>query len=169
MKRVLCIALIAVAAFSLAGCKKTLKTTRTADDTVSAVADDDAEMNAIIAEARGTVGTFLDKLKRPAEDESFFSVKYPFKTDDGSETKLEHIWLRDITEEGGSYYGIVDNDPFYIKGMKNGDKVEFDVKAVSDWMYYKGDKVVGGKSMKYILEHTKDLSEDEKKFLASFE
>jgi len=169
MKKFLCIALITLSVFSLAACKKNFKTTRTENDAVSAVADDDAAMNALIAEARGSVNVFLDKLKNPAEDENTFSVKYPFKTDEGSETKIEHIWLGDITEENGKYFGVVDNDPFYIKSMKNGDRVEFDVKSISDWMYYKGQKIIGGKSMKYILEHTKDLSEDEKKFLDSFE
>jgi len=169
MKKFLCIALITLSALSLVCCKKAFKTTRTENDTVSAVADDDAAMNAIIAEARATVGSFLAELKAPAADESFFSVKYPFKTDEGSETKVEHIWLGDIAEENGKFFGIVGNDPFYIKGMKNGDRVEFDIASISDWMYYKGARIVGGKSMKYILENTKNLTEDEKKFLDSFD
>jgi uncharacterized protein YegJ (DUF2314 family) len=129
-------------------------------DTVVGVSDQDKEMNAIIAEARSSVGVFLEALADPKIDRSSAQVKYPFPTDPGSTLDVEHMWIADITQEGGRYYGILVNDPFYIQGMKFGDLVQFDITKISDWRYIQEGYIVGGKSIKYFYDQ---MSEEERR------
>jgi uncharacterized protein YegJ (DUF2314 family) len=35
--------------------------------------------------------------------------------------------------------------------MKKGDKVMFDTDTVTDWMYVRGGRIIGGDSIKYLL------------------
>jgi uncharacterized protein YegJ (DUF2314 family) len=117
-------------------------------------------MNAIIDQARGSINEFLKEYNNPSSTCTDFSVKYPFDTDTGSVSSKEHIWLENIEENGGKYYGIVINDPFYIKNMKFGDKVEFDINKISDWKYIENEFLIGGKSIVYFYDR---MSEKEKK------
>jgi uncharacterized protein YegJ (DUF2314 family) len=129
-------------------------------ETVVSVSKEDEEMNAIISEARKSIKQFEDAFNKPKSGQSDFSVKYPFETDPGSKNSIEHIWLVNITHEKEKYFGIVGNDPFYIKKMKLGDKIEFDIHNVSDWKYIEDGYVVGGKSIKYFYDR---MNDDEKK------
>ncbi|HPJ15757.1 MAG TPA: DUF2314 domain-containing protein [Spirochaetota bacterium] len=159
--------LLTAATLTLSGCNKFESIFSNKDGIVS-VQSDDQEMNQIIKNARDTTDQFLKAMKNPADDESNFIVKYPFKTDEGSELEIEHMWITDITIENNIYYGILNNEPVYIKDLKLGDKVKFDIKMISDWMYYKGDKIIGGKSVKYLLEKSDNLSDSEKQYLEMF-
>ena len=128
-------------------------------------------MNQIIADARKTVSLFIEVYRNPASDESNFQVKYPFSTDPGSKVSDEHIWLSDIIQKGNAWFGTVGNEPFYIAKMKIGDQVEFDITKISDWMYIKGSTIVGGKSIKYLIENIpeKDRDEDMENIYKMFE
>ena len=159
--------LLTAATLTLSGCNKFESIFSNKDGIVS-VQSDDQEMNQIINNARNTTDQFLTAMQNPADDESNFIIKYPFKTDEGSELEVEHMWITDITKENNEYYGILNNEPVYIKKMKIGDKVKFDIKKISDWMYYKGEKIIGGKSAKYLLEKSDNLSDSEKKYLEMF-
>ncbi|RPJ09775.1 MAG: DUF2314 domain-containing protein [Spirochaetaceae bacterium] len=130
------------------------------NDTVVGVSDEDKEMNAIIDAARNTVGDFIKVLENPKPNQTDFSVKYPFPTDKGSPVEIEHIWLMNIEENKGIYSGLVANDPFHIKEMEFGDKVEFDIKKISDWKYVEDSYLVGGESIVYFY---KQMTPDEKK------
>lgn len=130
------------------------------DDSVSLVSAEDIEMNKIIDEARKSLPLFLEILKDESIGKDSKSVKYPFDTVPGSKSSVEHIWLSEITIENGKYFGIVGNDPFDIKTMKLGDKVEFDINKVTDWSYFKNGYIIGGKSIKYFYDR---LSDTEKK------
>jgi len=159
--------LLTAATLTLPGCSK-LESIFSNKDGIVSVQSDDQEMNQIINNARNTTDQFLTAMQNPADDESNFIIKYPFKTDEGSELEVEHMWITDITKENNEYYGILNNEPVYIKKMKIGDKVKFDIKKISDWMYYKGEKIIGGKSVKYLLEKSDNLSDSEKKYLEMF-
>jgi uncharacterized protein YegJ (DUF2314 family) len=144
----------------MVGCKSSLQTEKRGNDSVTSVSSEDQAMNAIINQARLSVNEFLKEYSNPNTTCTGFQVKYPFDTDPGSESTKEHIWLSNIEKNDGKYYGIVVNDPFYIKSMKYGDKVEFDINKISDWKYVKDGFLVGGKSIVYFYER---MSEKEKK------
>ncbi len=123
------------------------------------VASDDPVMLAIIEDARASVSEFLSRQSRPADDESGFQVKYPFETDPGSDVNYEHIWLDNVILEDGEYFGTIANDPEYISDLAYGDVVMIDIDSISDWMYVKAGKIIGGKSIKYLIEK---IPEDER-------
>ena len=154
----------------LLSCTKRYETTKSENDAVVSVPDDDRKMNAIITHARETVDLFLQHLHNPEGDETSFTIKYPFETDPGSEETVEHIWVSDIRAENNKYYGTISNDPFYIKRFTYGDIVEFDINNISDWMYMKGDKIIGGESIKLLIENTpaNERTEDQKAILEMF-
>jgi uncharacterized protein YegJ (DUF2314 family) len=142
------------------GCTSSFHTEKRGNDSVTRVNSEDQAMNAIIDQARGSVNEFLKEYSDPNSTCTDFAVKYPFDTDPGSKIAKEHIWLDNIEKKDGKYYGIVNNDPFYIKDMKFGDKVEFDINKISDWKYVKDGFLVGGKSIVYFYDR---MSEKEKK------
>lgn len=159
MKKCIIIVLI-VSLISLIGCNNISPIEKRGNDSVVNVKTEDQEMNSIIDEARKSVNEFLKELNDPSSLGTDFSVKYPFDTDPGSTSSKEHIWLEQIEETDGKYYGIVVNDPFYIKSMKYGDKVEFDINNISDWKYVEDGFLVGGRSIIYFYNR---MSEQEKK------
>jgi uncharacterized protein YegJ (DUF2314 family) len=94
----------------------------------------------------------MEKLQNPEPGEEHFLVKYPFNADPGSGFSYEQLWLEHITIEDDGYYGSIANAPYYISRFNLKDRVLFDPAAVSDWMYYKNGKIIGGGSIKYLIE-----------------
>jgi uncharacterized protein YegJ (DUF2314 family) len=142
------------------GCTQKVDKETRGDETVIGVSTEDMEMNKIMEDARTTIADFIEIIDDTSIDPYSRSVKFPFETDAGSVNQIEHIWITAITKENNKYYGIVANDPFYIKSMKLGDKIEFDINKVSDWKYVKDGYLIGGKSIKYFYDR---MSEEEKK------
>lgn len=40
--------------------------------------------------------------------------------------EVEHMWVMVKKEKGGMFEGILDNEPIYLKNIKDGDKVVFE-------------------------------------------
>jgi len=88
----------------------------------------------------------LIKLKKKGSN---FSLKYAVDTDDEGS---EHIWLSDIIYSEGDLSGTVGNDPMYVKGIEYGDPIKIDLARVSDWMFYKDEKLIGGYTIRVSIE-----------------
>jgi uncharacterized protein YegJ (DUF2314 family) len=129
----------------------------------------DEEILQISEEARNTLPGFFRQLTRGGGAEHF-CVKYPFTADKGSGVNTEQVWLAGISFKNGVYYGILANTPQYLDGLKKGDKVSFSMDEITDWMYVRGGKIVGGDSIKYLLEKTPEYrrSDGERAFLRMF-
>jgi len=159
MKRI-AICVIALLILTTLACEKnSVEKEGSGDEVVYTVSDENSEMNKIIAEARQNIGQFISALRDPSPSQSDFSVKYPFETDPEHGQGNEHIWLLDIKVVNGEYRGTIANDPFYIKKLKLGDEVPFDINKISDWKYIEDGSIVGGNSIKYIYNQ---MSESEK-------
>ena len=66
--------------------------------------------------------------------------------------EVEHIWLTDVKKlSDGNYSGQFANDPSELPGSI-GDQVEFKQIDISDWMFMRNEKVVGGETIKAILK-----------------
>ena len=130
----------------------------------------DREIIKIAEDARNTLSGFFRHLSRPASGERNFCVKYPFTADEGSGIRAEHLWLTDIHFKDGLYRGILAGNPQYISGMKKGDTVSFSADLITDWMYIQGEKIIGGYSIKYLLENIPEevRSEEQQKILGMF-
>jgi uncharacterized protein YegJ (DUF2314 family) len=114
----------------------------------------DAEMNAAIARARDTLPTFWASCDAPKPTEMGHALKVRFEV--GAE--VEHIWLTDVKKlSDGNYSGQFANEPDLL-GKNIGDQVEFKQIDISDWMFMRNEKIVGGETIKAIL---KSMPEDE--------
>jgi uncharacterized protein YegJ (DUF2314 family) len=109
-----------------------------------------AEMNAAIAKARATLPTFWISYGAPKPSESGHSLKVRFAnaTNDG-----EHIWIAEVRKlADGRYSGRFANEPRWLPGKKAGDPVEFKEVDISDWMFMRNDKIVGGETIRVLLK-----------------
>jgi len=123
------------------------------DAAVMPVYQDDREIARIADDARNTLPVFFRYLNRAGAGKDCY-VKYPFLADEDSGVDKEQVWLTNIQFSSGKYFGVLANTPRYLSGMKRGDRVVFDIDAITDWMYVQGGKITGGESIKYLLEKT---------------
>ena len=115
----------------------------------------DAEMNAAIAHARDTLPTFWASCEAPKPTETGHVLKVRLEV--GAE--VEHIWVSDVQKlPNGNYSGWFANDPSDLLGKSFGDQVEFKQADISDWMFMRNEKIVGGETMKALL---KSMPKDE--------
>ena len=118
----------------------------------------DGEILRIAENARGTVNIFFRHLNAPGAGEGNFSVKYAFQVDgDGSgyaeaAVSAEQVWIANITFRDGRYYGTVVSTPVYLSGIARGDRVNFNADLITDWMFTKDGRIIGGHSIRYLLE-----------------
>lgn len=120
------------------------------------VADDDPEMHQAIAEARRTVATIIAALKAPKPTQQAFAVKKPFREGD----VVEHIWLSDISFDGTTFKGRVDNEPVDVKNVKAGATATVAPGEIDDWFFVEDGKLVGGTSLRLLHQR---MSPAEKK------
>ncbi len=134
-------------------------------DRVIHVSENDPKMNAAIDKARASVDTFIAALQSPKPGQTGFNVKKKFE--DGS--KVEHIWLIQVTYDGTQFQGIVNNDPEMVKNVKFGQKVTVTPAEISDWMYLDNGKMVGGETVRVLLEGLSPAERDKFKKSVDFE
>jgi uncharacterized protein YegJ (DUF2314 family) len=110
----------------------------------------DAEMNAAIARARGTLAAFWASYDAPYSSETGHCLKVQFAS---ASNEVEHIWMAEVKETApGRYSGTFANDPHNLPGKHAGDVAEFREADISDWMFMRNDKIVGGETMRPLLK-----------------
>ena len=66
---------------------------------------------------------------------------------------VEHIWVSDVRQlSDGDYSGRFANEPSDLPGKNVGDQVKFKQIDISDWMFMRNEKVVGGETIKALLK-----------------
>jgi uncharacterized protein YegJ (DUF2314 family) len=109
----------------------------------------DAEMNAAIAHARATLPTFWASYDAPKPTESGHCLKVRLAGDG----YVEHIWMADVEKlPDGNYSGRFSNEPNDLPGKNIGDQAEFEHADISDWMFMRSEKIVGGETIKLLLK-----------------
>ena len=126
----------------------------------------DKEIERIADNARSALPIFLRNLLRPPTGANNFYVKYPLPADDGD---TEEVWLCSIRFKDGVYYGRLANASRHTGSKKK--NIAFDPEAITDWMYIQDGKIIGGLSIKYLLEKIPEekRSEEQRKILLMFE
>lgn len=110
----------------------------------------DPVMAAAIAKARATLAVFWSSYENPKPSESAPSLKVRFPT---RGTNGEHIWMDEVKKLGdNSYSGRFANAPRDLPGRRVGDLVEFTEAQISDWMFLRNDKIVGGETLRPMLK-----------------
>jgi uncharacterized protein YegJ (DUF2314 family) len=116
------------------------------DDPVYSVEADDRAMNAAVTKAALMYNQFLDAFNSGDTSLSGFSVKMKFPYDDGN----EHMWLSGFFYKRDTLYGVLDSEPYYISDVTLGDTLAIDKSRVTDWLYVKDNKMVGGYTIKVL-------------------
>jgi uncharacterized protein YegJ (DUF2314 family) len=110
----------------------------------------DPEMNAAIAQARATLPAFWVSFAAPKPSETGYSLKvrFPYASNSG-----EHIWMAEVKKiADGRYSGRFANTPRHLPGRRAGDLAEFNEADISDWMFVRNGKIVGGETIKPMLK-----------------
>jgi uncharacterized protein YegJ (DUF2314 family) len=114
------------------------------------VPSEDLRMNAAIARARGTLPTFWASFDAPKPSEEGHSLKVRFPTHGNN---AEHIWMADVKKLGnGTYSGRFANRPRDLPGRHEGDLVQFSEADITDWMFMRNGKIVGGETIRLLLK-----------------
>ena len=111
------------------------------------VENDDPVMEAAIDKARSGLPQFWETFAAPAANEADFSLKLGIV--DGQHT--EHFWCSDIEGDAEAATCVIANEPVYVDNVAYGERVDVDPAIISDWMYYRDDRIVGGETIKALL------------------
>jgi uncharacterized protein YegJ (DUF2314 family) len=143
------VALVTLAAFAVLGVATAGAKAEDRSPVIN-VPSADAEMNAAIARARATLPTFWASFEaqRLSETGHSLKVRFPNPHDNG-----EHIWIADVKKlADGRYSGRFANAPRYLPGEREGDVAAFKEADISDWMFMRNGKIVGGETIKPLLK-----------------
>lgn len=101
-------------------------------DPITGFSDDNAQMNAAMAEARATLPVFLAHVTNAqGRGAPNATLKVAFPATDGGR---EIIWVGDFRWDGrNGFTGRLDNQPNFMGNMRVGDAVEFTSADVRDW------------------------------------
>jgi uncharacterized protein YegJ (DUF2314 family) len=112
---------------------------------------DDPKMLAATAEARKTWPEFVKAFRNKPENSESFAAKFPFDAPD----QKEFMWVEVVSINGDTVVGRLGNDPVWVKDLKIGDEVKMKISELSDWMYLKDGEIVGGYTVKVLMEKQK--------------
>lgn len=155
----LCVLFITAVFFLSLGCdstntRKTIE--RDGQPSITMIENDDPKMNAAMKKARASIDEFVVAFNKADASTSAFAIKVEFTQ--GEDT--EHMWVLPGNLDSGKYQGVLNNEPAYITNVKLGDNVKFGKSEISDWMYVRDGKLVGGYTLR-VLRNT--LSDDHRK------
>jgi uncharacterized protein YegJ (DUF2314 family) len=163
--------LILLCVILLFSCDRSDASRRHRSSPVIEIEQSDKEIERIADNARRALPIFFRNLTRPEEGANNFYVKYPLTADDGGgEPQVrEQVWLGNIRFKDGVYYGSITNTAKHT-GSKKRD-ITFDPDSITDWMYIQDGKIIGGRSIKYLLEKIPETqrSEEQRRILRMFE
>lgn len=137
---IVCVLLVS-ALFVLAGCDA-----RDRDRTIG-VTEDDAVMNAAIAEARATLDEFVARMENPEPGDSDFAIKVAVTDPNGT----EHFWANNVEVVGPGFTATINNDPNIVRSVRLGQRVRAKRDEVSDWMYLSNGRMVGNRTLRVLL------------------
>ena len=161
-----CILLLFVAFVSCKGGNKNFESKyENGGDEVYGVKNEDKEMNAAIAEAIRTWPEFEKVMQAGDTSLQQFTVKmrFSYEGDNG-----EHMWLNDLHYKEGQLMGVLNSDPMYVESVKWGDTLKIQKDSVSDWMYIKNGKLIGGYTIRALYKKMSKEEQEQFKSEISF-
>jgi len=103
-----------------------------------------------LADMRAALPTFWASYDAPKPSETGHSLKVRFPN---PKNNGEHIWIAEVKKTAdGRYSGRFANAPRDLPGKKAGDVAEFREADISDWMFTRNGKIVGGETIKPLLK-----------------
>jgi uncharacterized protein YegJ (DUF2314 family) len=107
-------------------------------------------MLSAINSARHSLKQFLEAFFTAKGNQRSFLLKVAFEEQDDT----EHIWLADLDLDSSPPTGVVPNEP-RIRGFNFMQRVPFEFKQITDWMYYEDDCLVGGLTTRVLRRSTR--------------
>lgn len=144
---------ILVLLLALASCKEQpgyVSKDANGDDPVYDVGEDEA-MNSAITKAIQTYPDFLKAFVSQDSSNSDYAVKCGFHYGSGGDG-VEHMWLTHLHYKGDKLFGLLGNKPANVIVYQEGDTIEVNKNMVSDWMYARDGKLVGGYTIRVLYD-----------------
>ena len=104
------------------------------------VSDNDKQMDRAVENAQRTLGFFMAALKAKKDGDTVFEIERGFIDGD----KVEHLWIKRVTGNGKNFHGQIDNQPNEVRNVRDGERVTVAPAEVTDWMFLKDGKLIGG-------------------------
>ena len=119
------------------------------------VADNDKAMERAVEHAQRSLGFFMAALRANKPGDTTFELKKGFVDGD----KCEHLWISRVTYDGKNFHGRINNRPLEVNNVQLGKRVTVAPREVSDWMFLKNGKLMGGYTTRVLYAR---LSPEEK-------
>ncbi len=116
---------------------------------VGEVYADDIEMNNARSDAKNTYDNFVKLFKEGCDSCTGFQVKIRFSDGDDN---VEHMWLDELKIKENKITGILVGTPEKLLRLQTGDIIEVNKDSLSDWMYIKGSRLIGGFTIRYFYD-----------------
>jgi uncharacterized protein YegJ (DUF2314 family) len=121
---------------------------KTVDDVKGAKAGD-PELEAAAQRARKEQLAMRSTFAKGVPVKAQLLVKAPF-TENG---KTEWMWVEVVTWKGDSFQGTLDNEPYWVKSVRQGSPVTVPFAQVADYIYVRADgSKVGGYSNEILQQ-----------------
>jgi uncharacterized protein YegJ (DUF2314 family) len=120
--------------------------TRTSAIVAAPVLKENLELAKAIEAARTSLPQFIESFRHPARNQSAFQLKVAFEAGD----LAEEIWITHLKLEGNRASGLIATANS-LPGFHLGDRVSFDLRQVTDWMYTEDFGMVGGFTTRALL------------------
>jgi len=130
------------------------------DGEIIQVDSDDSEMNAAMERARGSIDEFLEERSRRSDDFTGLLKVYFQDRREGSDDG-EHMWVSVESIDDGRFNGTLLSSPGWLKGVKQGDIVEFETSDVTDWIYAKNGKAKGAYTVRVLRSRMSALEREQ--------
>ena len=104
------------------------------------ISKNDHELTLAMIKARDSSGPFLEALKNPKPNQTFFAVKRRFEDGD----KADYLWLTQLRWENGKIVGKLANEPYNVENVQKGLEYSVTPSEISDWLIIEDGERIGG-------------------------
>lgn len=123
----------------------------------------DPGLDAAIAQARGSLDTFIERMATPHADRTFVAVKVRFFPPDSAP---QDIWVDEVTYANGDFRGNIGDDLPSLK-LEAGEKITIKEEDILDWMIVENGKLIGGYTIRLAVKRMSP--EDRERFLETLD
>lgn len=129
----------------------------------STVVSGDSELDAAIAQARGSLDEFVTRIATAHANRTFVAVKVRF-TPPGEPP--QEIWVDEVTYTNGVFRGNMGDDIPSLR-LEAGEKITIDEQDIVDWMIVEDGKLVGGYTIRLAVQRMSP--EERERFLETLD
>lgn len=111
------------------------------------------------SKARAQLPYFWEHFTAPQVDEFDFSVKAALPRRDG-QSGAEEVWLDNVAKAPDRIIGELSIKPRYLGALEEGAIVDIQESQITDWAFWRGDKLLGHYTTRILLPRLDQLQQD---------